>query len=167
MELNYIGLKILDPFKLHIPCLFSFFVLFIGIVKFTRKTYAQSGWRTYRRPDEKSGGHGVGWSPIIPYAFSVPQDWEEVIIYNQNLRLNCLFELAFESHIQVVLFLESLPLIFGLPFRIAMDSSIQSVYQVPVSIADLGGTEIDLRFASSKEGRIFVIVAPVLRFADG
>ncbi|KAJ4965565.1 hypothetical protein NE237_017414 [Protea cynaroides] len=72
------------------------------------------GWRTYRRPDEKSGGHGVGWSPIIPYTFSVPQDWAEV----------------------------------------------------PVSIADLGGTEIDLRFASSKEGRLFVIVAPVLRFAD-
>ncbi|KAK1384383.1 hypothetical protein POM88_022118 [Heracleum sosnowskyi] len=23
------------------------------------------GWRTYQRPDEKSGGHGVGWSPII------------------------------------------------------------------------------------------------------
>uniref|UniRef100_A0A0F7GYS8 Photosystem II reaction center PsbP family protein n=1 Tax=Hypseocharis bilobata TaxID=253189 RepID=A0A0F7GYS8_9ROSI len=74
----------------------------------------EQGWRTYRRPDEKSGGHGVGWSPIIPYAFSVPQDWEEV----------------------------------------------------PVSIADLGGTEIDLRFANSKEGRLFVIVAPVLRFAD-
>ncbi|KAA8546510.1 hypothetical protein F0562_002751 [Nyssa sinensis] len=74
----------------------------------------EQGWRTYRRPDEKSGGHGVGWSPIIPYAFSVPQDWEEV----------------------------------------------------PVSIADLGGTEIDLRFASPKEGRLFVIVAPVLRFAD-
>ncbi|XVE55211.1 hypothetical protein DITRI_Ditri03aG0141400 [Diplodiscus trichospermus] len=74
----------------------------------------EQGWRTYRRPDDKSGGHGVGWSPIIPYAFSVPEDWEEV----------------------------------------------------PVSIADLGGTEIDLRFASSKEGRLFVIVAPVLRFAD-
>ncbi|CAN8234294.1 unnamed protein product [Cochlearia groenlandica] len=72
------------------------------------------GWRRYRRPDEKSGGHGVGWSPIIPYAFSVPQDWNEV----------------------------------------------------PVSIADLGGTEIDLRFASPKEGRLSVIVAPVLRFAD-
>ncbi|CAN7130524.1 unnamed protein product [Brassica rapa subsp. narinosa] len=72
------------------------------------------GWRTYRRPDEKSGGHGVGWSPINPYAFSVPQDWNEV----------------------------------------------------PVSIADLGGTEIDLRFASPKEGRLSVIVAPVLRFAD-
>uniref|UniRef100_A0A5B7CEP7 PsbP C-terminal domain-containing protein n=1 Tax=Davidia involucrata TaxID=16924 RepID=A0A5B7CEP7_DAVIN len=72
------------------------------------------GWRTYRRPDEKSGGHGVGWSPIIPYVFSVPQEWEEV----------------------------------------------------PVSIADLGGTEIDLRFGSPKEGRLFVIVAPVLRFAD-
>ncbi|XP_050238079.1 psbP domain-containing protein 4, chloroplastic isoform X1 [Mercurialis annua] len=74
----------------------------------------EQGFRTYRRPDEKSGGHGVGWSPIIPYVFKVPQDWEEV----------------------------------------------------PVSIADLGGTEIDLRFASSKEGRAFVIVAPVLRFAD-
>ncbi|KAI9077568.1 hypothetical protein K1719_040500 [Acacia pycnantha] len=74
----------------------------------------EQGWRTYRRPDEKSGGHGVGWSPIIPYTFRVPQDWEEV----------------------------------------------------PVSIADLGGTEIDLRFASSKEGRLFVVVAPVLRFSD-
>jgi hypothetical protein len=39
----------------------------------------EEGWRTYRRPDEKSGGHGVGWSPIIPYAFSVPQDWNEVL----------------------------------------------------------------------------------------
>ena len=74
----------------------------------------KTGWRTYRRPDEKSGGHGVGWSPIIPYSFRVPKEWEEV----------------------------------------------------PVSIADLGGTEIDLRFASSKEGRLFVIVAPVLRFSD-
>ncbi|KAJ6819980.1 psbP domain-containing protein 4, chloroplastic [Iris pallida] len=72
------------------------------------------GWRTYRRPDEKSGGHGVGWSPIIPYTFKVPGGWEEV----------------------------------------------------PVSIADLGGTEIDLRFANPQEGRLFVIVAPVLRFSD-
>lgn len=39
---------------------------------------AQTGWRTYRRPDEKSGGHGVGWSPIIPYSFAVPDGWEEV-----------------------------------------------------------------------------------------
>ncbi|WVZ88530.1 hypothetical protein U9M48_035047 [Paspalum notatum var. saurae] len=38
--------------------------------------------------------------------------------------------------------------------------------EVPVSIADLGGTEIDLRFANPKEGRLFVIVAPVRRFAD-
>lgn len=38
---------------------------------------------------------------------------------------------------------------------------------MPVSIADLGGTEIDLRFASPNQGRLFVIVAPVLRFADG
>uniref|UniRef100_A0A0F7GXI1 Photosystem II reaction center PsbP family protein n=1 Tax=Apostasia odorata TaxID=280455 RepID=A0A0F7GXI1_9ASPA len=74
----------------------------------------EKGWRTYRRPDDKSGGHGVGWSPIIPYLFKVPEGWEEV----------------------------------------------------PVSIADLGGTEIDLRFANSQEGRLFVIVAPVLRFTD-
>ncbi|KAL8459358.1 hypothetical protein ACS0TY_036735 [Phlomoides rotata] len=74
----------------------------------------EQGWRTYTRPEDKSGGHGVGWSPIIPYKFSVPEDWDEV----------------------------------------------------PVSIADLGGTEIDLRFASPKEGRLSVIVAPVLRFAD-
>ncbi|KAJ0578894.1 putative photosystem II [Helianthus annuus] len=74
----------------------------------------EQGWRTYRRPDEKSGGHGVGWSPIIPYIFQVPDGWEET----------------------------------------------------PVSIADLGGTEIDLRFSNTSEGRLFVIVAPVLRFAD-
>ncbi|CAN6330781.1 unnamed protein product [Urochloa humidicola] len=74
----------------------------------------ENGWRTYRRPDDKSGGHGVGWSPIIPYSFRVPDGWDEV----------------------------------------------------PVSIADLGGTEIDLRFANPKEGRLFVIVAPVRRFAE-
>ncbi|KAI5077039.1 hypothetical protein GOP47_0009104 [Adiantum capillus-veneris] len=74
----------------------------------------ESGIRTYRRPDAKSGGHGVGWSPIIPYTFRVPEDWEEV----------------------------------------------------PVSIADLGGTEIDLRFLSKQEGSLSVVVAPVLRFAS-
>jgi hypothetical protein len=37
----------------------------------------QTGWRTYRRPDDKSGGHGVGWSPIIPYSFKVPDGWDE------------------------------------------------------------------------------------------
>jgi hypothetical protein len=73
-----------------------------------------NGLRTYRRPDAKSGGHGVGWSPITPYTFKVPQDWEEV----------------------------------------------------PVSIADLGGTEIDLRFSSPQEGNISVVVAPVLRFSS-
>lgn len=91
----------------HVFVFFIFCFLFIGMVKFTRKTYAQTGWRTYRRPDEKSGGHGVGWSPIIPYAFSVPQDWQEVIMYNQNM---------FELHIEVVLIQTSLPLIFCLTF---------------------------------------------------
>lgn len=38
--------------------------------------------------------------------------------------------------------------------------------ETPVSIADLGGTEIDLRFASPAQGNLEVVVAPVLRFAD-
>lgn len=74
----------------------------------------ENGIRTYHRPEAKSGGHGVGWSPMIPYSFKVPPEWEEV----------------------------------------------------PVSIADLGGTEIDLRFTNQKEGNLSVVVAPVLRFAD-
>eukprot|EP00249_Psilotum_nudum_P008738 c21478_g1_i1 orf=349-1350(-) len=73
----------------------------------------ENGIRTYHRPDLKSGGHGVGWSPIIPYSFKVHEEWEEV----------------------------------------------------PVSIADLGGTEIDLRFSSQKEGNLSVVVAPILRFS--
>ena len=96
----------------------------------------QTGWRTYRRPDEKSGGHGVGWSPIIPYSFQVPDGWEEVFIIFSRLN------------------------------HWVKSDSLTSVFcQVPVSIADLGGTEIDLRFANSKEGRLFIIVAPVLRFS--
>ncbi|GFZ09895.1 exostosin family protein [Actinidia rufa] len=43
---------------------------------------------------------------------------------------------------------------------------IPRTFSVPVSIADLGSIEIDLRFASSKGGRVFVIVASILRFAD-
>ncbi|QDZ21126.1 PsbP domain-containing protein [Chloropicon primus] len=35
-----------------------------------------------------------------------------------------------------------------------------------VSIADLGGTEIDVRFAKSDEGQLAVVVAPVLRFMN-
>jgi len=38
--------------------------------------------------------------------------------------------------------------------------------ETPVSIADLGGTEIDLRYASKGQGDVIVIVAPVLRFKD-
>jgi len=38
--------------------------------------------------------------------------------------------------------------------------------EVPVSIADLGGTEIDLRYSSKDQGEIAVVVAPVLRFVD-
>jgi len=38
--------------------------------------------------------------------------------------------------------------------------------EVAVSIADLGGTEIDARFQSKTHGDIAIIVAPVLRFKD-
>lgn len=72
------------------------------------------GFRFYRRPEGKSGGHGVGWSEIPQYTFRVPDGWKEV----------------------------------------------------PVSIADLGGTEIDLRFGNEQEGGMAVVVAPVLRFLD-
>lgn len=43
-----------------------------------RYIFFVTGLRTYKRPDGKSGGHGVGWSPMSPYSFKVPQDWEEV-----------------------------------------------------------------------------------------
>lgn len=36
----------------------------------------------------------------------------------------------------------------------------------PVSIADLGGTEIDMRYSSPDEGALSVVVAPILRFLD-
>ena len=36
----------------------------------------------------------------------------------------------------------------------------------PVSIADLGGTEIDLRFVNEDEGSCMVVVAPVMRFMN-
>jgi hypothetical protein len=38
--------------------------------------------------------------------------------------------------------------------------------EVPVSIADLGGTEVDARWKSAKQGDIGVVLAPVLRFSD-
>lgn len=38
--------------------------------------------------------------------------------------------------------------------------------EVPVSIADLGGTEIDLRYSSKDQGELSVVVAPILRFLD-
>ena len=72
------------------------------------------GIRRYTRPEGKSGGHGVGWTEITPYAFDVYEGWEEV----------------------------------------------------PVSIADPGGTEIDVRFNSDDDGGLKVVLAPVLRFRD-
>lgn len=72
------------------------------------------GFYMYKRPEGKSGGHGVGWSEIPQYSFRIPGGWDET----------------------------------------------------PVSIADLGGTEIDLRFADRQQGNLIVVVAPVARFQD-
>lgn len=72
------------------------------------------GYQTYKRPEGKSGGHGIGWSEIPQYTFRLTQGWEEM----------------------------------------------------PVSIADLGGTEIDIRFENKDMGELAVVVAPVLRFMD-
>ncbi|KAG6408287.1 hypothetical protein SASPL_131292 [Salvia splendens] len=49
----------------------------------------EQGWRTYQRPEDKSGGHGVGWSPIIPYKFSVPApaEWNEVSINASHMTI--------------------------------------------------------------------------------
>jgi len=77
-------------------------------------TPSPDGTFLYTRPEGKSGGHGVGWSVIPKYRFSVPPGWEET----------------------------------------------------PVSIADLGGTEIDLRYGSKAQGSLIVICAPVARFVD-
>jgi hypothetical protein len=38
--------------------------------------------------------------------------------------------------------------------------------EVPTSIADLGGAEVDLRFSNPSAGNVSVVVAPVARFAD-
>ncbi|EFJ48537.1 hypothetical protein VOLCADRAFT_74648 [Volvox carteri f. nagariensis] len=38
--------------------------------------------------------------------------------------------------------------------------------EIPVSIADLGGTEIDLRYQNKEQGDVAVVVAPVLRLID-
>lgn len=35
------------------------------------------GFRSYQRPEGKSGGHGVGWSEIPRYSFRLPDGWEE------------------------------------------------------------------------------------------
>ena len=35
------------------------------------------GYYTYQRPEGKSGGHGVGWSEVRRYSFSLPAGWDE------------------------------------------------------------------------------------------
>lgn len=38
--------------------------------------------------------------------------------------------------------------------------------EIPVSIADPGGTEIDSKFISQSDGEMKIILAPILRFSD-
>jgi hypothetical protein len=73
MHLLYISLALIIYIQM--------FVVFLGRM-FTCLRISGAGLRTYRRPDAKSGGHGVGWSPMTPYTFKVPQDWEEVSFQN-------------------------------------------------------------------------------------
>lgn len=36
------------------------------------------GFFVYERPQDKSGGHGVGWTEIPRYSFRIPPGWEEM-----------------------------------------------------------------------------------------
>lgn len=40
-------------------------------------TLDEYGYAQYKRPEGKSGGHGVGWSEVPRYSFRVPSGWEE------------------------------------------------------------------------------------------
>jgi len=44
--------------------------------------------------------------------------------------------------------------------------AVESWEEVPVSIADPGGTEIDAKFRSDKDGEAKIVLAPILRFSD-
>ena len=44
--------------------------------------------------------------------------------------------------------------------------ALESWDEVPVSIADPGGTEIDSKFKNEMDGELKVVLAPILRFSD-
>lgn len=44
--------------------------------------------------------------------------------------------------------------------------AVQSWEEVPVSIADPAGTEIDAKFVSESDGALKIVLAPILRFSD-
>lgn len=108
------------------------------------------------RPEGKSGGHGVGWSEIaqvIPPAtpFS-PANARCPGLPTASLSSAQLTPLSICDRS-----VNSLQYKFDVP---------PSFDEIPVSIADLGGAELDLRFQSAVEGDIAVLVAPVMRFRD-
>lgn len=59
----------------------------------------ENGFYLYKRPEGKSGGHGVGWSEIPRYQFKVPAGWDETPVSIADLggtEVSCLWR-GFET----------------------------------------------------------------------
>lgn len=133
------------------------------------------GFKIYQRPLGKSGGHGIGWSEIPQVRTAA---WHSVhnasalsCAAQEQTACSCkLFtttrkasnwnraSLCLQCSKRVVT--ESLSCL-QYSFRVP-----NSWKETPVSIADAGGTEIDVRMSSRDEGELSMVVAPVLRFRD-
>lgn len=118
----------------ELPCWFrSQLLCLVGL----SKEKDEAGFHTYRRPEGKSGGHGVGWSEIPVYTFKVWQCLTHIGGLAQNTKAACSVILM-QKHV--------------LDERIHFNKKeIKTTWswqvpdgwkEVPVSIADLGGTEV-------------------------
>jgi hypothetical protein len=129
------------------------------------------GFNSYTRPEGKSGGHGVGWSEIPRYSFEVsPATLHAINTHSSASRVRSrlfrpLFSRRRGAHrARAPGGSGELPaLTRGRTRRAQVPEDWE---ETPVSIADLGGAEVDLRFGFKPEGDLAVVVAPVLRFAD-
>lgn len=170
-RLPFLKLNSLQGWKKNGPANYSCFSLFLfssiwshslrSICLDRMEDIPQTGWKVWR-----------SWRWLEPYhplsLFSssrlgrgsnlIHQTWELKLVHD-----SCIAKQN-ERFKHELKFAHALPSVWKLP-QVYL-SVCFTMQQVPVSIADLGGTEIDLRFGSSKEGRLSVIVAPVLRFAD-
>lgn len=108
----------------------------------------------YTRPEGKSGGHGVGWSEIAQVRPRTP-------LHSFPIQSRAVGPLdAVKPYNNDSLPARRPPF---LQYRFVVPPSWD---EIPVSIADPGGAELDLRFQSADEGDVAVLVAPVLRFRD-